>query len=375
MTFIKKNNYFNALLIALIFQASSSIAAEQNQKPPATPVEVDVVKQSDVAPNAIVMGTIHSQNQLQLTAGVTGKLEWVVSPGSSVRQGDLIAQIELLPLQLQQAERKAQFKRAKINLSYLKKELQRQQQLRTNKNTSQLQLEQTESQVEIAKSDLEIARLQLEQAEQQLERATVVAPFDGIVTQRLRRSGFDVGRSDVLVHLLDIRNLEARAFVPAKYLTNTEIGAKVILSSKTSNNKVIELEATTSSIIPSVDPLSQTFEMRINLPVNATKFWSAGELIQVKIPLTQTLSTLSVRRDSLILRSDGVYVVKIDKENKAHRIKVTVGKGQKEWVEVKGDIEQGDKVAIRGAERLREGQSVEILNATAINALKVKSAP
>ena len=60
----------------------------------------------------------------------------------------------------------------------------------------------------------------------------------------------------------------------------------------------------------------------------------------------------------MILRKDGTFVIKIDTENKAHRLLVKVGKGTIDRVSIQGDLQQGDQVAIRGAERLTEGQSV-----------------
>lgn len=359
---LKKNNARLAICLSILgLLSTTTFAAEpERQTPPPSPVKVEVVKALDEIPSATLTGTIYSRNQVQLTAGVTGRLEWVVEPGTYLQKGDLVAQIELLPLQLRQAERKAQFKRAKINLDYLKKELKRQNELRQNKNTSQLQLEQTQSQVELAESDLEITELQLKQINEQLARATVRSPFEGVVTERFRRAGYDVGRSDVLVQLLDTKHLEARVFIPVKYLAFTKPGILVILSTQDSNQKSVEITALASTIIPSVDALSQTFEMRINLPEKTQSFWSAGQMVKVRVPIESDKISLTVHRDALILRSDGIYVVKIDDQNIAHRLKVIVGKGQNDWVTVTGEIKQGDRIAIRGAERLTEGQSVII---------------
>ncbi len=288
-----------ALIMALT-AASGSVMAAINEAPP-SPVKVEQVQQSTIVPTATVMGTIYSRNQTQLTAGVNGKLEWVAEPGTYLKQGDLIAQVELLPLQLTMAQRKAQLKRAKINLNYLKKELNRQNELRKQNNTSQFQLEQTQSQVELAESDLEIAGLQLRQSNDELDRATIKAPFESVVTARMLRAGFDVTRSDVLVTLLDTQNLEARAFIPVKYLAFTKPGSTVKLLSF-DDDQDMSFEAVANIIIPAADPLSQTFEMRITIPAKATEFWAAGQLVRVKIPVESERSALTVHRDALILR-------------------------------------------------------------------------
>ncbi|MGB0495150.1 MAG: efflux RND transporter periplasmic adaptor subunit [Kangiellaceae bacterium] len=348
------------ILFVSLFTMNFSIMAQDAPARPPSPVQVMDVKLATISPSTDILGTVFSRNQVQLTAGVTGKLEWVVEPGSFVKQGDLVAQIELLPLQLRHAEQEAQLKRAKINLQYLERQLKRQRELKKSNSASQTQLDETLSQFELGESDLEIAKLQLKQSKDQLARATIRAPFNGVITQRMRRAGFDVGRSEVLLHLLDTENLEVRLFVPVKYLPFTQPGSEVTLSSDTSDGNHYSVQAIATTIIPAADARSQTFEIRVKIPVESSDYWTSGQLVKVTVPIASKSQLLSVHRDALILRRDGAYVVKVDQDNKAHRIKVNVGKGQQDWVTVEGDLNSGDKVAIRGAERLQEGQNVVI---------------
>ena len=67
---------------------------------------------------------------------------------------------------------------------------------------------------------------------------------------------------------------------------------------------------------------------------------------------------LTVPRDALVLRPEGQSVFVIDANNVAQQISVTVGVGQGERIEVRGDVSPGDKVVIRGNERLQPGQTV-----------------
>ena len=72
-------------------------------------------------------------------------------------------------------------------------------------------------------------------------------------------------------------------------------------------------------------------------------------------------STLAVPRDALVLRRDSTTVYRISADNTAERIAVETGISSGGWVAVSGDLREGDKVIIRGAERLRPGQPVTIL--------------
>jgi multidrug efflux pump subunit AcrA (membrane-fusion protein) len=68
-----------------------------------------------------------------------------------------------------------------------------------------------------------------------------------------------------------------------------------------------------------------------------------------------------VPRDALVLRRDGSYVFRINGEDKAERIKIDIGESSGELVAVQGNLAEGDRVAVRGAENLREGAAVKIL--------------
>ena len=73
--------------------------------------------------------------------------------------------------------------------------------------------------------------------------------------------------------------------------------------------------------------------------------------------------TLAVHRDALILRNSGSFVVKIDDDNTAHRVPVQIGQGQGDWLAIEQPglpLKAGDRVAIRGAEMLKEGDRVVI---------------
>lgn len=342
----------HAFIIASLFFASSALA----QDAPVKPVQVDEVVSSVFVPTVEIVGSIYSRNNVQLTAGVGGRLEFVAEPGSFLIKGDVVARIDQLPLQLQQAEQQAEIKRAKINLRYLEREVKRLKDLRETNSASAFQLDQTQSQYDLANSDLEIAELRLKQINDQLSRAIVRAPFDGVITERLREAGGDVNRSDLLVQMLDTENLEGRIFVPVKYLPYLRTSKEVLIRSE-----INQINAKIKAIIPAADRQSQSFELRVSLPAGSNEAWTSGELITATVPVRAPEQTLTVHRDALILRKEGTYVVVIDEENTAHRHLVEVGKGMKERVTIQSDeVKAGDRVATRGAERVQEGQKVSV---------------
>ena len=62
-----------------------------------------------------------------------------------------------------------------------------------------------------------------------------------------------------------------------------------------------------------------------------------------------------------MLRNNGTFVFRVTDDNIAERIAVELGDSSGEIIAVTGPLHEGDRVAIRGAENLREGSAVKIL--------------
>lgn len=347
-----------ASLIAMNFM-QVSFSADSIEKIEAKvvekPVKVASVLNMPLAAKTELNATLYSRSHIPITASLNARVDYLVEPGDSVVQGDKLAGMDLLPIQLRQAEQKAQISRAKINVAYIKNELSRLQELSNTQAVSQFTLDQMRSEHDLAAADLEIAKLKLAQINEQLSRAIITAPFAGIITERLIRVGSEVNRGDILLKLLDTEHLEARLYIPIKYLAFINKGDKLSLSA--SDQKTL---AAVTAKIPRADPRSQTFEVRLNIPKALNKHWAAGQLVSVSVPTQKATASLTVPRDALILRKSGSYVIKVNTDNTVSRLAVVVGKGNKERVAITGSLKHGDNVAIRGAERLADGDKVVI---------------
>ncbi len=326
-------------------------------------VAVETVIASPVTPILTLTGNVHSRASLPITAGLDAQLSWVAEPGTRINSGEPMIRFDVEPLTLLQAEQKALIDRDKVQLSYLNRELKRMQKLHQGKNVSEDELEEVQSRRDIAQQDIAVAKTRLAIIEERLSRTQVNAPFDGVVVKREHREGEDVSRGDVLLQLQQVDPLEVRLFVPVKHLASLSVGQSISVFRQLVN--VEKSSALIRSIVPSADVRSQTVEVRIDLAQNDFRPWIPGELLNAEIELKPERGQIAVPRDAILIRSDGTYVVAIDKDHVAHRIKVRLGKAQGEWINIRTDNQQlkaGEQVAIRGAERLRQGQAVNINN-------------
>lgn len=342
----------HVLLLAL----AAAMPAFAQQQGPASVVHVASVSRTEIAPTVAVPGTIFSRNEVQVTAGVAGQLTGVAEPGTYIAAGDLVARIDSRPLMLQRAEQVALLERENINVRQLESQLRRQRELVGSNLVSEFEIEQTEANRDLAISDANITRVRIQQIDDQIQRADIRAPFSGIVISRAHRAGEDVARGEILARMTDIRNMEVRAFVPLKHLPRTTIGDAIRIFATE-----VSFEGRIRALVPTGDVRSQTFEAIIDLPPAAAANWTVGQLVSVAVPIKAGASSLAIPRDALVLRNDGSYVFRINDDDTAERIKVEVGDSSGTLVAVTGLLTEGDRVAIRGAENLREGAVVKVM--------------
>ncbi|MDX1507588.1 MAG: hypothetical protein R3358_04870, partial [Woeseiaceae bacterium] len=83
------------------------------------------------------------------------------------------------------------------------------------------------------------------------------------------------------------------------------------------------------------------------------------QLVSVSLPLSAN-AALTVPRDSVVLREDGAFVMRINDDAKAERVAVEVSEASGDQIAVRGQLRSGDRIAVRGAEALEEGELVAV---------------
>ena len=336
----------------LCFLASFDGYAQESSDP--TPVTVTKVVAKSIAPTVPAAGTVFSRNETQITAGMAGRLEWLAEPGDFVEAGKPVAAFDCELLGLQRERQLAEADRATINFEALSKEVERLESVRQTNVIAEIELDRTTANRDLAGSDLRIARIAIRETESRLDRCSVRAPFSGVVTQRLSNAGEDVERSTVLATMTDTENLEVRASVPIRHLPRIRAGAAAEVRLHEQH-----FEARVRKVIPAANSQSQTFEVRIDLPAEAPRLVAAGQLVSVSLPLSPQV-TLTVPRDSVVLREDGTFVMRINDEAAVERVAVEVSDASGNHIAVRGALSSGDRVAVRGSEALDDGERVTV---------------
>jgi membrane fusion protein, heavy metal efflux system len=233
---------------------------------------VDAVRgTSDIRVPGIVEPNAYKQ--VAVTALVSGRVTHVSTElGAHVKRGQPIAQVYSPEL----AEAQTKFVAAQAMLGAHDRELQRTENLVAIGAASRQELERAHAEHTAQLADLETARsrlLLLGVSAETVEglragkgvgtTATISAPLDGVVTERLANVGLNVDPSTKLFTIVDLATIWVVADVYEKDLSRVPIGASVTITTAAYPDR--RLEGRASYIDPQVSSATRTAKVRIEV--------------------------------------------------------------------------------------------------------------
>jgi len=341
-------------LIATAVLLSTLLTANAFAKggPPAAPVVVDEVSERMMAPMEMVAGSVVSRLDAAVASEMMGRLVWVAEVGDRFAEGEKLAQIDDVQRKLEVDESRAQLAQVKARLTFFEKELKRLSSLAKQNNAARTMLEQTESDRDVARADLAAAQVRVKLAQDRVARSVLRAPFNGVVADRLLQPGEWAESGTEVMRLVNTELVEVRAMVPLAALKFVTKGSKLQVRAEG-----VESQATVRSLVPVGDLQSRLMDLRLDLEGSP---WAAGQGVRIAVPTAQAVKTITVHRDAVVLRRSGAYLYRVNAENSAERVDVTLGIAAGDYIEVIGELAAGERVVTVGNERMRPGQQVSV---------------
>ena len=346
-----KNVVLSALAFVLVVPCAVPLEAAPDEGPPSAPVAVSEALDHHMAPQLWVPGTVVSRNQARIAAEVAGRLVSVADIGDFIAKGDILARIDVQALQLQLRTDEATVRRLQASLEYTDQQVIRLRHLTEQQVVAPNDLEEIEAQKRTIEQEIVAAEVGRDQTLYRLERTAVRAPFSGRIAERLQQPGGYVNIGGEVVYLVDTDNVEVRARAPLAVAPFVREGMKVTVDDRSRRS-----EAQIRRAVSVGDERSRMFEIRVALEGD----WMIGSAVRVALPSDAPREVIAVPRDALILRADNTYVFKVIADGTVERVAVETGSGTSTLVAIEGDVHSGDRVVIRGGERLRPGQNVAV---------------
>lgn len=339
-----------ALALGALAPACHAQAAP-DKTPPAI-VEVGMATASKLVPQRWVPGSVVSRDDAKIASAEAGRLDFVAEVGTRVKTGERLAKLDDEALRLRHDELLAEVRRTEAQRALAATQLDRLQKLEASNTIAKSQIDEARATLETNAQTTSRARAQLREIEHDISQADVRAPFDGIVTERFAQRGEYLQVGANILHLVDTTHIEARVQAPLAMADKIRPGMQVSLRAGGS-----EKPASVRAVVPVGDERARQFELRVGVDPSLAL---VGSAVEVALPETGGGAGLAVPRDALVQRQDRTYVIRVSGDNKAEQIPVTAGATSGDLVEVRGALSVGDRLVVRGAERLNAGQFVAV---------------
>ncbi|MDJ0724102.1 MAG: efflux RND transporter periplasmic adaptor subunit [Prochloraceae cyanobacterium] len=214
----------------------------------------------------------------------------------------------------------------------------------------------------IARSRAELARAEAQMllAREQLNNATITAPVSGEIARRNAKVGNTTTSfsQTPLFEIIEGGRLELQVKIPETELNALRAGQKVQISSDSNSN--LNFFGTVREIDPVVDAESRLGKVKIDLPQNNSL--KPGMFLEASI-LTDTAPGLSVPVSAVIPEDgDRGIVYKLENGDLVKAVAVKMGEilPNKE-VEILSGLEAGDRIVVKGAGYLKNGDRVQVV--------------
>ncbi|MDZ4801771.1 MAG: efflux RND transporter periplasmic adaptor subunit [Bryobacteraceae bacterium] len=207
------------------------------------------------------------------------------------------------------------------------------------------------AQVQALKAEVSLAK-------KRLNDATVRAPFDGAVSQRLVAPGQYLKENTPLVTLIKTNPLRLRLEVPETAAGSIRPGTE--LSFTTGAAPGATFKAVVRELNPSLESKSRTLTAEARISANDARL-RPGMFVQVQIGLMKGAEAVIVPKRA-IYNVAGLNKLFVIRNGKAVEQRIEPGQELGDWVEIPGDaVHAGDIVAVSGVGQLTGGAPVKVV--------------
>lgn len=371
-------------ITGIIPRQHASAALRRQTDSMAVPTVTVVQAQSGAPMQEIVLpGTIQAYRDAPIYARTNGYVKsWTHDIGSHVRKGQLLAVIESPEIDRQVDEARANLATAEANLGLSHVTAQRYEGLRGTQAVSKQSIDTAAQTEKAQRSSLAAAQQTLNQMLATQSFENVYAPFTGIITARntdvgqLVDSGSNGGTGSLsmlnngtaptsqstpqeLFRVSNIGIVRIYIEVPGIYVPEARPGVQVTLDvpgypGRLFHGRIVRtanaLDLNTRTLMVEVDIENSKGEL---LP---------GSYAQVHLKLPMKHPALIIPVSALMFRSEGLRVVTLDSQNRAHLEPITVGRDWGTRIEVLTGLNPGERIIDSPPDSIVEGEKVNVAN-------------
>ena len=331
----------------------------------------ETVERGNIENSITAVGTLSALRSVNVGAQVSGQLKSVkVDIGDTVKQGDLLAEIDPSPFEkkmeiasAQLDNLKAQLLSKQAQLTLKKSNAARQRSLLASRNASQSTIDQADADLAVADADVKALSAQIRQQEAQLASdkvdlgyTTIYSPMAGTVVDQTSKEGETlnaVQSAPTVVTVADLTVMTVEAQVSEADISKLKPGMPVYFTLLGQPEKRFTGTLRQIKPTPQTDNNVVLYYALFDVP-NPTGELMINMSAQVYFVLDNAENVLVVPTAALNTKSDKdgkpqTTVQVVDKSGATTERSVEVGVRNRVQAEIKSGLEEGDKVVVTSA--------------------------
>ena len=312
-------------------------------------------------------GMIQAFSQSPVYARVDGYVRtWYVDIGAHVTKGQLLAEIDAPEVDQQLDQARAMLNQAQTSLTLAKVTAPRYQELIKTNSVSQQEVDQNNQNLAAQEANVQAATAAVGRLAQMQTYEKIVAPFDGVITERKTDFGdlVNAGNAGVGRELFRIsQNNVVRVFVtvPEEFSSQVKTGTKASMDVISLPNR--KFTASVTRTADSIDITSRTLTVELDVP-NPSGELLPGAYANVHFQLPLNVVPLVLPSSTILFQSDGPQVGIVNGHSQVELRKVTLGHDFGDTIEIMAGVRSTDAVVANPPDSLTSGMRVSVETAS-----------
>ncbi|MBH2990009.1 MdtA/MuxA family multidrug efflux RND transporter periplasmic adaptor subunit [Serratia ureilytica] len=347
-------------------KAGTGRAAGGRRGAPMSPVQAATATQQTVPRYLSGLGTAIAANTVTVTSRVDGQLMAIhFTEGQQVKAGDLLAEIDPRPFQVQLTQAQGQLAKDQATLANARRDLARYQQLVKTNLVSRQELDTQASLVQQTEGAIKADQGAVDSAKLQITYSRITAPIDGRVGLKLVDVGNYVtsGSTTGLVVITQTHPIDVVFTLPegniADLLKAQKAGpVSVEAWDRTNQNKL--MTGSLLSLDNQIDTATGTIKLKARF-ANEDDALFPNQFVNARLQVDTLHDAVVIPTAALQMGNEGNFVWTLSEDNKVSKHRVTAGVQDSRQVVISAGLNAGDRVVTDGIDRLTEGMQVEVL--------------
>ncbi|MCD6679480.1 MAG: MdtA/MuxA family multidrug efflux RND transporter periplasmic adaptor subunit [Burkholderiaceae bacterium] len=329
------------------------------------PVTVVAAASENVPVVRDALGTVTSLRTVVVRPQVDGQLLRVAfREGQLVKAGELLAEIDPRPFEVQLAQAQGQLARDRALLENAKVDLERYRTLVRQDAASAQQLDTQAALVRQYEGALKTDQAQVDNARLQLGYTRITAPFAGRLGLRLVDAGNLVRAGDTngIVTITQIQPIGVTFSIAEKdlapILERYRAGREMKVEALARDQREVLASGRLTTLDKQIDTTTGTLKMKAEF-ANADMALFPNQFVNVRVEI-DTLEGATVIPSAAVQRgAPGAYVYVVQQGDTVALRPVSLGPADGQRVVVREGVSVGERVVVDGVDNLRDGARVE----------------